>query len=196
MASLKESDFNELYEALHYMNMAELKEVCAKLHLSFKGQKSDLIKAIMSFLQTGNVAKVSSLPEAAKAKKNVSYPLAPKTYILSGNYKNDAPTRAFMKSLIGAHFHFTAFGQDWIRERWKEGSPPTYAEFAAFWQKEYEARKKRKATPKKEWAYLTFIQKYSQDHPHVSRQQISDAWGKHLEIQVKKAIDLLRKIHL
>jgi len=113
--------------------------------------------------------------DISQAESNRSAPLHPSRKILFGCYKNNEETRNFFKTLIGNHFHFTASGQDWIYERWTRGKPPTYAEFATFWQKEYEARKTKKRTPKQEWAYINFVQRYRKKEPKSSQQKLADA---------------------
>jgi hypothetical protein len=190
--SLTSSELIELKESLHCMKMEELKEVCDHLNLPFQGQKRARIERILTFLETGKVLKPSELPMASKALKNKDYPLAPETLILSGSYKNDLATRTFLKSLIGDYFHFTAFGQDWIKERWAQGNPPTYKEFAEFWKKEFVARKQRKATPKQEWAYLNFVQKYSSEHRNFTRQHLTRAWESYRLEQVQIVRKLLK----
>ncbi len=94
----------------------------------------------------------------------------------SGSYKNDLATRNFFKELIGDHFHFTAQGIDWLRERWLEGNPPTYADFANEWRAEYERNKKQKRLPKQEWAYIRFVQEYMQHFPSASKKEVNAAW--------------------
>ncbi|MEZ5315473.1 MAG: DUF6434 domain-containing protein [Chlamydiales bacterium] len=186
MKTLSASKVGMLKNALHYMHMSELKELCQKLALPERGKKGEIIQRICCYLEDGTVLKQPQIPSASKAQKNTRYPLAPSTLILHGNYKNDEKTRKFMKSLVGNHFHFTAFGQDWIKNRWIEGNPPTYAEFAQFWQNEHLNRQQRKANPKQEWAYLNFMQKYSDKYPKASQKEITAAWererGKQVEI--------------
>lgn len=60
----------------------------------------------------------------------------------------------FLKKLIGDYFHFTAFGVDWVDERWMDGNPPTYQEFVDMWRAEYKRRQETPANPKEEWAYI------------------------------------------
>ena len=96
--------------------------------------------------------------------------------ILKGSYKNDLKTRLFFKSIIGDHFHFTAFGIDWINARWFAGNPPTYQEFADMWITESEKRVLEGSVPKKEWAYINFTQKFIAQVPNASRQQLLYAW--------------------
>lgn len=189
--SLSSSELTSLKESLYYMHVEELKEICEKLNLSPKGQKGALIERIYLFLKDGVILKALIIPAISKAKKGVIYPLDKKTLILKGAYKNDLKTRLFMKTLVGEHFHFTAFGQDFIKARWMEGSPPTYLEFALFWQKEYSARKKRKATPKQEWAYLNFLQQHKDTHP---QETLTSKWEKKRTQECAKALKILKKV--
>jgi hypothetical protein len=161
---------------LYYFHVHELKEVCDQFQLSSSGKKKDLILRLLSYFKSGKKQELMDFPDSSRAQKGGEYPLQPKTKILMGAYKNDLNTRMFFKKQIGDHFHFTAFGIDWINERWAKGDPPTYQEFASFWEKEYQSRKIRKATPKKEWAYLNFIQRYSKEHPEFSKAQVVEAW--------------------
>jgi transposase-like protein len=73
------------------------------------------------------------IPAISKAQRGCKYPLHPDTLILFGDYKNNATTRAFFKTLRGPHFHYTARGTDWTRARWLDGKPSTYREYVNFW---------------------------------------------------------------
>lgn len=181
-----------LHDALHYMNMKELKDVCLELKLPHAGMKAAIIARIMHFLETGNILAEPEIPEISKAKKNQIVLLKPESLILHGSHKNDLATRLFLKKLIGEHFHFTAVGHDRIRERWLEGKPPTYQEFADFWQ---EARKMNKVCPKQEWAYLSFIQCFVQENPRASRAEITISWKIEREKKVQEAIMILKDIY-
>lgn len=172
--SLKQLE--ELVEALHFLKMDELKQICSQLSLSDQGPKLALVERIKTFVQGGQERMTAKIPAISCAKKNQIYPLAAQALMLVGAYKNDLKSRTFFKQLIGDHFHFTAFGIDWLKQRWCEGSPPTYQEFADMWQKENEHRKQNKAQPKKEWAYINFLQQYTKKHPDASHAETIDAW--------------------
>lgn len=191
---LNKKDIEVLDEALYYMNMEELKQACEELELSVIGKKRDLIHRMLTFIQTGKIVKIKPIPALSKAEKGREYPLSAKTVILYGAYKNDLKTRLFMKKLVGDYFHFTAFGQDWMKERWYAGNPPTYAEFADFWIREYNHRKISKANPKQEWAYLNFIQRYTKQHPQTSKDSMMAAWKKQRAEKAAVAQKILKKI--
>lgn len=180
-----------LDDALHYLRVAELKDLCNNLKLPDQGTKAPLIKRIIHFVKTGMIS-TTPIPPISLAKKGLIYPLEPQTDILKGAYKNDLATRLFFKKLIGPHFHFTAFGIDWLNERWQAGNPPTYAEFASFWQKENLRRSKTKIAPKAEWAYINFLQKYAAHYPKSSPAEAKRAWFGEQTRQKRIAIDLLR----
>lgn len=169
---------SELFEALYFLKMGELKALCLKLGLPYTAKKAQDINGIKHFVNTGNILEIPQIPAVSKAVKGTVYPLAAETKMLMGSYKNDAVTRAFFKKLVGNHFHFTAFGIDWLNERWQAGKPPTYQEFATMWQKEVDKRKAQKPEPKQEWALITYVQKYMEKHPNASKTEVNKAWHK------------------
>ncbi|MBN8827736.1 MAG: hypothetical protein J0H68_03405 [Sphingobacteriia bacterium] len=181
----------EIIEALHFANVKELKEISLNLGLNPKGKKGEIISNIKHFLGTGKEKALKPFPKESKANSKLTYPLSPGTLILKGAYKNDLKTRNFLKTLIGNYFHFTSFGIDWINEKWEQGSPPTYQEFANFWKDEYQKRKVEKAPPKDEWAYINFIQKTLVKNPSASHKEITTSWKLHREKMVANALALL-----
>jgi len=178
-----------LQESLNYLHIKELRDYCASLLLSTKGTKSTLIARIIHFLKTGEKIEVPKYPAISCAKGNKTFTPQPDSLMLKGLYKNDLKTRIFFKNLIGEYFHFTAFGIDWLEERWMEGKPPTYLEFAAMWQKEYAYRKENGSTPKDEWAYINFVQRYLLENPKASKDNILKNW----DIERKRHKNLVEK---
>ena len=165
-----------LKESLMFLHVSELKEIAIRLDLSDKGNKMAIVIRILHFVNTGQKLILPKFPEKSCAKRRSSYPLGENEFMLKGSYRNDLKTRQFFKQLIGAHFYFTAFGIDWLNEKWMEGNPPTYNEFAIMWQEEYQKRKKMPNAPKEEWAYINFVQKYLLNSPNTPRELINNAW--------------------
>lgn len=174
--SIKLPTKGKLKESFNYLKMQELKSLINRFSLENKGKKGELIDRLLHYLYTGKKLTSKKFPEASLAKPGKIYPLAPKTLMLKDAYKNDLETRLFFKKLIGDHFHFTAYGIDWLNERWQKGKPPTYREFADMWQKEYIERKSKRAAPKEEWAYISFVQDFLDHCPNSSRTKIMTAW--------------------
>ena len=187
---INQQDFEKLNTALHFFHVNELRELTLRFDLSDKGDKRALIERIKHFIKTGEAKQPQNIPPVSRAKRGIIYPLSPETLMLKGAYKNDLARRKFFKSLIGDYFHFTAFGIDWLNERWLAGNPPTYREFADMWQKEYAHRKTQKAAPKKEWAYINFTQKFIEKNPNASRETITAAW----EVERRKQVAIAREI--
>lgn len=176
MSFLMVADLLVLKESLMFLHVCELKDVAIRLCLSNKGNKMIIIMRILHFLETGQKLTLPKFPEKSCAKRGSYYSLGQNEFMLKGAYRNDLKTRKFFKQLIGDHFHFTAFGIDWLNERWMEGNPPTYNEFAVMWQEEYQKRKNMPVVPKEEWAYINFVQKYLVNFPNAAKELINHVW--------------------
>lgn len=195
MKLLSQNDHVELKEALSYMHVNELKLQLELLQLSSKGfNKKELVERLVHYAVTGEELPPLEIPAISKAKRGAPYFLAPQERMLYGSYKNDLATRNFFKQIIGDHFHFTAQGLDWLRERWLAGKAPTYKEFAKEWQDEYERNKQQKRAPKQEWAYIRFVQEYIKQFPEASKAEVIDAWETRRQEQVQKALSIFKKI--
>lgn len=192
MLFLNTDQHKELFPALLYLNMSELKNICLHFKLPTQSEKIKLIESIKVYLTTGSITEQEQIPAISKAKPKTTYPLAPETMILKGSFKNDLKTRIFLKTLIGDHFHYTAYGIDWIKNNWVQGTPPTYAQFANYWQEEYLARQITKAPMKAEWAYLNFLDRYQKQHPTASKTQAIAAWKIERAAQVEKVKKILK----
>ncbi len=190
--SLNDEELIILRYALNFLHVGELRDLCAKLQIIDTGVKGVLVNRIVYFVETGEVVKEPKLPKISCAQRGRAYPLSAHTLILKGAYKNDLQTRLFFKQLIGDYFHFTAFGIDWLNDRWLAGNPPTYQEFAGMWRVEYARRKQFGTTPKEEWAYITYVQKFIQEYPDAQREVIMDAWKNERAKQVALVHALLK----
>lgn len=173
---LTDQEFSILKKSLTFLHVDELKSLAMKLSLVDKGNKMAIIMRILHFLHTGEKLTIPKLPKKSCAKRGQVNPLNATALMLKGAYKNDLKTRLFFKKLVGDHFHFTAYGIDWLNDRWMEGNPPTYQEFAKMWQAEYEKRKNRQIAPKEEWAYINFVQNFLQSSLDGSRESVYHAW--------------------
>jgi hypothetical protein len=190
--SLNSSQQIQLKEALLFLHVEELKSIAKKFGLADKGKKGEVIARIMHFIETGEVRKEIKMPQISCVKRGVKNNLHPDTLMLKGAYKNDLATRLFFKKLIGDYFHFTAFGQDWLNERWLSGNPPTYQEYADMWVEEYARRKQHGSKPKEEWAYINFLQKANKENPNASREELLAAWEQERLKRQQIALDLLK----
>ena len=148
----------------------------------------------MLFIQAGSITTGKEIPAESRSKNYPQQPLRKDSLMLYGAYKNDAQARSLFTSLIGPQFHFTAFGVDWLNDRWQQGKPPTYQEFADYWIQETEKRKHKQAKPKKEWAYLNFLQQASKENPEASKDELLAAWEKLQKEQAGFAYTVINRI--
>jgi len=170
-------DIIEFKRSLNFLHMEELKDICSRSSLSVKGKKIELIARIVHYIKTGEKLTSPKFPKASYAKPGQDKILSKNSLMLKGAYKNDLRTRLFFKKLIGEQFHFTAFGIDWLNARWLSGNPPTYQEFADMWVKEKLRRDTQTASPKEEWAYISFIQDYFNKLPDATHEEMKAAWA-------------------
>lgn len=188
--TLGEEQLMALKESLLFLHVKELQDIATKLALPAKDKKADLINRIIQFLATGEIIPEATVPAASCAQPGQKYPLAPKTLMLKGAYKNDLVTRLFLIKLIGKSFHFTAFGLDWLNERWMAGRPPTYEEFAKMWIHENQRRQKFGSPLKEEWALLNFVKMYSAENPEVEREVVIAKWN----AERRRNVNMVNKI--
>lgn len=181
----------ELKKSLLFLHVKELREIANQLSLIDKGNKKTIIFRICHFLQTGEKLMMPKFPKNSCAQKGKVYPTSEDGLMLKGAYKNDLQNRLFFKTLIGPYFHFTAFGIDWLNERWLNGNPPTYLEFAKMWKDEYERRKIFSASPKEEWAYINFVQNFLKHTPTAGKETINQAWKVERETHKTKVYQYL-----
>ncbi|MEL6224163.1 MAG: SAP domain-containing protein [Cyanobacteria bacterium J06627_8] len=137
---MNEANACQLAESIYYLKLDELRLICQSLSLPERGAKGMLVKRVLNA-----VGVVSEDVRAISAGREIKFPgyrgpLKPEQYILPGHYTNGSRMRTKLKTLIGEHFHFTNYGMEWIRERWRTKQYPTFEEFATFWQQEYERR--------------------------------------------------------
>lgn len=188
------SEQETLHNALHFMKMDELRNVCYMLGIIETGKKAALIKRIMTFVTTGKIVQPIAIPPESQAKNYPPQPLKLSSLILHGGYKNDLATRTFFKKIIGSHFHFTAYGIDWIEERWLASNPPTYQEFVDYWTEETNRRKNQKVDPKDEWRFIRFVQEMNNKSPNIPHDEIMRAWKQEQTKQAATVLALLKNI--
>lgn len=114
---MRTDEIDDFKKSLLFLHVKELKEIANLLSLTGKGNKKTIIFRICHFLLTKEKLTMPKFPEASYAVKGKTYSLSKDGLMLKGAYKNDLRNRLFFKQLIGPHFHFTAFGIDWLNER-------------------------------------------------------------------------------
>lgn len=182
-------ELEKIEKFLYFLKVGELRSLTKKLGLSEKENKRFLVKNIIYFLKYKKIPEERKMPKISKAERWKRYEIGLDELILKGVYKNDRKTKEFFQRYIGAYFHFTAFGIDWINDRWFAGNPPTYKEFIDMWIDEYEGRKNEKVDLKVEWAYMRFSKEHLEKNPGESKSEIIKEWN----IERNKNLEFIRE---
>lgn len=188
---LPAGDKKQLTDSLYFLHVPELRSLLADtLKISDKGTKKLLVQRIVQYLDTQQVLTKPAFPfgvtAAAFGEKIASTtPTSPDHVMVQGIYKNDLLHREYFQTLIGADFHFTARGLDWLEEKWLSGKTPTYGEFARYWKESADAGHLNKDT-------LQYNQ-FQVKHKGQTAAWITAEWEKLRAAEKKKAVGLVQK---
>jgi hypothetical protein len=151
---------------------------CRQHGLATSGQKLDVVARIEAFLETGR-CDVRERSARARGRSAVTMRCGPITLdtVVGDDFKCDAETRAFFKSVIGEHFHFTAHLQQFRREQQLKSVRLTYGDLVREWMAEHERRKdpNYKSRIARSWEYNQFVRDFMADKPRNEGLSISDA---------------------
>ena len=194
MPCLTKTEAAALIDAIYYCTVPELKALNRALDLSTNGQKQILINRLLETLGIKQTTAQDDQSTLAKAKQTgPAAKLSPDRFILPHHYTNGHTARALFKAKIGAHFRFTNYGMQWIRDCWAADTYPTYSEFAAFWQAEYARRQTGGAfTSAQTNAWVRFLR--ANKGQGLSQAAINQAWQKERHHKAGKAQALILKI--
>nr|WP_276519528.1 DUF6434 domain-containing protein [Bradyrhizobium elkanii] len=158
-----------------YWYLDELVDFCRHHGLPTSGPKLKIVARIEKFLKDGKVpvdVPVRKHPKGAKRRG----PITMRSRVTE-DYKCDDETRAFFKSVIGEHFHFTAHLQQFRRDKQGKGIPITYGELVREWKSEREKRKDKnyKSPLQRTWEYNRFVRDFMADKARNAGKSISEA---------------------
>jgi hypothetical protein len=140
-----------------YWLKKELTDFCVRHGIKTTGRKLEIVSRIEKFLTTGIVTEnvlVENKTVNNKIMVNASS-LSMDTVVTESLKFNEA-NRAFFKSQIGPHFHFTAHIGKFVRENLKAGNVITFRDLVDEWFAEKERRKDASYKPK-EWLHVSII---------------------------------------
>jgi hypothetical protein len=161
----------------YYWLKTELQAFCREEGMSTSGGKAELSERIKIYLTTGEkkgpMRKRRQKPCAAKA------PLSLDT-VISENHTCSQEVRAFFKSVIGSHFHFSTYIQNYF----KNNSGKTYGDAVSAWYEE-ENRKKDPSYQREigqQFEYNRFLRDYYADPKNQGKKRAEAiaAW-KHIK---------------
>ncbi len=161
-----------------YWLKEELIAFCREHSLKTTGSKEELSKRIEHFLITGE----KELPQSNKHPRAISRrnerviqePLSTQT-IITENYRSDERHRAFFKSIIGPHFHFTTSFMNFF----KENVGKTYQDAINEWYKQDERKKDPtyRSTIAPQFEYNRYIRAYCEHNPGHTIQDAINSWN-------------------
>src|SRR3989339_78665 len=161
-------DFNNWY-----FEKDELVSFCRDNGLKITGQKLDIKARVENFLKTGKSHQVP-IKNNKKTKEIKQTPPKSINEEIPDNYTSSELYRKYFKSVIGPHFHFTAYMMKYMKE------PPkmTFKDYINEWIAEYERRKDKSYKPQimKSCEYNQYIRDFFSDNPTRKLKEAIQCW--------------------
>ncbi|MCD4720156.1 MAG: SAP domain-containing protein [Desulfobacula sp.] len=171
------NDFNNWY-----WYKKELVEFCKQNKLKTTGRKPELTTRIAYFLKTGHAPKESNI-KSLKTKNSIQVLPNSMNNPIPENYTSSELYRKYFKSIIGNHFHFTAYMMQYI----KATPGITFKQYINEWKKEHERRKEKNYKPDimKSCEYNQYIRNFFEKNKNLSLKDAIKCW-KHKKSQPGK----------
>lgn len=156
-----------------YWLKEELVSFCREQNIPTSGGKIDITNRIIEFLATGIVSSTPQRIHRPTQKIDLSS-LTLET-LLTKKYTSNETNRAFFKSVIGPHFHFSTRFMNFC----KANPDKTYGDAINEWYAEQEDKKdptyKTELAP--QFEYNRFMRQYKEKNPGMSFQDAVKAWN-------------------
>jgi hypothetical protein len=164
------SDFKSFYWLKE-----ELTDFCRQHGITSSGGKIDIANRIIEFLSTRKV--INSSPKIHRSTQKLNLLEITLDSPITKKYTSNETNRAFFKSVIGPHFHFTTRFMNFC----KANPDKTYADAVKEWHAEQEEKKdpnfKTEIAP--QFEYNRFMREYKSKNPGKSFQNAVQAWKDH-----------------
>lgn len=173
VSQLSESEKEELFANLFYLNLAEIRGFCDKHAIPYqilietkegktkkspdKDRKKIVIDRVVHYLKTGKIKPPTIFKKEIVSLSGLPKTISPKDRLFYGCYdKKNAQMIELLRDLTGGEFRNGAVARILCREFWVRGEAPTFEEFALAWLK---ARDDYTLAQHPEAAYLTDLSK-------------------------------------
>ena len=156
-----------------YWLKEELVTFCREIGINSSGGKIDIANKIEVYLRTGKIERKRT-SKIGKTKKGIQKIPENINDAIPDNYTSSQLFREYFKSIIGQHFHFTAYMAKYI----KDHPGITFKEYADEWCAEYERRKNKNYQPKimKSCEYNQYMRDFFKDNPDRTRADAIKYW--------------------
>ena len=168
LAQLPPAERRQLLDDLNYLNPTEIKRFCKGHSIPYRitieaaggvrrGTRDDdrkgiVLARIREFLATGRVPEATCFPAAVVCFDPLPEALAAADRLHYGQYdKTSREMVALLKDLTGGQFRNGAIARILANEFWRNGTAPTFAEYASAWLEAVRGHKR----PNPEWAFLS-----------------------------------------
>ncbi|MCD4670004.1 MAG: SAP domain-containing protein [Actinomycetia bacterium] len=162
----------EDFKAFYWLK-EELVTFCREIGINNSGGKIDIADKIAGYLKTGKIESKNTGKDK-KIKKGIQKIPESINDVIPDNYSSSQLFREYFESIIGQHFHFTAYMAKYI----KNHSGITFKEYINEWCAEYERRKNKNYKPEimKSCEYNQYIRDFFKDNPDKTRGEAIKYW--------------------
>lgn len=156
-----------------YWLKGELVSFCKEIGINSSDGKIDIADRISRYLKTGKIENKNPNKDR-KIKKSIQKTPENINEIIPDNYTSSQLFREYFESIIGQHFHFTAYMAKYI----KDHSGITFKEYINEWCAEYERKKNKNYKPEimKSCEYNQYIRDFFKDNPDKTRAEAIKYW--------------------
>jgi hypothetical protein len=162
------ADFNDFYWLKE-----ELIAFCKLTGISAIGSKQELTAKILTYLQTGTIAKATKR-QSYTSKFDWNRAALSLDTIITDNYRNSENVRAFLTNEIGSHFRFNTEFMKWT----KHNVGKTLQEAIIEWKRIYELKKDKhhKTNISAQFEYNTYIRDFLDDNKGKTIKDAMNYW--------------------
>ncbi len=156
-----------------YWIQEELVSFCRKIGINCSGGKIEIANRIVKYLKTGKIEKKNTNKNRG-TKKGIQRIPKNINEVIPDNYSSSQLFKKYFKSIIGQHFHFTAYMAKYMKDR----PEITFKRYINEWQAEYKRRKDKNYHPKimRSCEYNQYIRDFFKDNPKRTRVDAIKYW--------------------
>jgi hypothetical protein len=158
----------------YYYLKEELVQFCRQEGLQAAGGKTDLVKRISHYLDTGE-----KLMSKAKSKSSVDIGSITEDILIESNFVCSEKHRAYFKQAIGKGFSFNVGFQHWL----KSNAGKTYKDAVEAYDQILADKRRGKTVIDKQFEYNTYIRYFFADNNGKSLDDAIQCWKYKKSIQ-------------